>query len=80
MIKILGQKHRDAKPSNDTMMFYGPFSEVNEIIFDGINAGLVTNCAIRTKRMDLQDWMPISGVKSYVIQPLATHQTISVTL
>ena len=26
--------------------------------------------------MDLQDWMPISGVKSYVIQPLATHQMI----
>ena len=49
MIKILRQKHPDAKPSNYTMMFYGPFSEVNEIIFDGINAGLVTNCAIRTK-------------------------------
>ena len=31
-------------------------------------------------RMDLQDWMPISGVKSSVIQPLATHQMISVTL
>ena len=31
-------------------------------------------------RMNFQDWMPISGVKSNVTQPLATHQTISVML
>ena len=30
--------------------------------------------------IDLPDWMTISGMKSYEIQPFATHQSISVTL
>ena len=49
MIKLLRQKHPDAKPSSDTMMLHGPFSHVNEIILDGVNADLVKKCAIRTK-------------------------------
>ena len=31
------------------MMLHGPFSHVNEIIFDGINANLMRKCTIRTK-------------------------------
>ena len=49
VIKLLRQKHPDAKPSSDTMMLHGPFSHVNEIILDGVNADLVKKCAIRTK-------------------------------
>ena len=49
VIKTLRQKHPDAKPSNDTMMLHGPFSHVNEIIFDGVNADLARKCAIKTK-------------------------------
>ena len=41
VIKNLRQKHRDAKPLNDTMMLHGPFNHVNEIIFDGVNTDLV---------------------------------------
>ena len=49
VIKTLRHLHPDAKPSNDTMMLHGPFSHVNEIIFDEINANLVRKCATRTK-------------------------------
>ena len=48
VIKTLRQMNPDAKPSNDTMILHGPFSHVNDIIFDGINADLVGECAIRT--------------------------------
>ena len=49
VIKTLRQKHPDAKPSNDTMMLHGPFTHVNKIILDGVNADLVRKCAIRTQ-------------------------------
>ena len=41
VIKTLRQKHPDPKPSNDTML-HGPSNHVNEIIFDVVNADLVT--------------------------------------
>ena len=41
VIKTLRQKHRDAKPLNDTMMLHGLFNHVNDIIFDGVNTDLV---------------------------------------
>ena len=77
VIKALLQKHPDAKPSNDTMMLHGSFNNINEIIFDKINADVGLELKVH---MDLQDWMLISGVRSYVVQPLATYQTISVML
>ena len=49
VIRTLRQKHPDAKPSNDTVVLHGPFSHVNEKIFDGINADLVRKHWIRTK-------------------------------
>ena len=63
--KNLCQKHPDAKPSNDTMMWHGPFNQLNEIIFDGINADLMRKYAIRTKGshgpsgLDAKSWSKI---------------------
>ena len=48
VIKTLHQMNPDAKPSNDTMILHEPFNHVNDIVFDGINADLVGECAIRT--------------------------------
>ena len=63
--KTLCQKHPDAKPSNDTLMWHGPFNHLNEIIFDGINADLMRKYAIRTKGshgpsgLDAKSWSKI---------------------
>ena len=75
MIKTLRHKHPNAKPSNDTMMLHRPFNHVNEIIFDGVNVVAFKKEQYQKKvRTGFPDWMPISGV----IQPLATHQILSV--
>ena len=74
-------KHPDTKPSNDTMMFHGPFNHINEIMFDGINADLVRKCAIRIKGLhgpsglDANFWSKILCNSTFV-----NDQTISVTL
>ena len=79
--KNFHQKHPDTKPSNDTMMFHGPFNHINEIIFDGINADLVRKCAIRIKGshgpsgLDANFWSKILCNSTFV-----NDQTISVTL
>ena len=49
MIEALLQNHTNAEPSNDTMMLHGSFSHINNVIFDGVNANLERECAIRTK-------------------------------
>lgn len=66
-MQCLLRKHPSAQPKYDAMLLQGPIKDINNVIYDDINAELIRKCALKTKGasgpsgMDADFWRKIIG-------------------